>query len=167
MILRLQDEFNRTVVEAILESINETFNNAMSTILRDATVYVVSNKKDAILNEILSILERKGMKEHLKFFKERRFKNKEIVICIDDDRTAIDTVIIKVNVQNGNGYTTLSVVHFIKRMIQILQEREMIGFLTANDERMAIDKIMFGVPRRFEKSEIVVFPRVKDLPYYI
>ena len=167
MDLRLQEEFDPNFITALLGSIDEAFGNVMLSVLEKATVYVIGDKEDDVLREITRKLEEKGTMEQLTFFKEKQFKNKEIVICIDGDRHMIDMMIIKVNVKNGNGYKTVSIVHFIKRIMEILQERKLIGFYTRDEERVIVDRIMFDVPRRFASSEVVTLSRMKELPYYI
>ena len=166
MKLRVQDDFNPGIVSALLEAINDAFDNLIWSILENTTVYVVGNKKDEIASEIISKLERLNMEKHLNFFKNDDNRSKEIVFSIDGD-SGIDSLVAKVNVENGNGYKTVSIVHFIKRVMEILQERKLIGFYTRDEERVIVDRIMFDVPRRFASSEVVTLSRMKELPYYI
>lgn len=160
--LKLQDGFDPALVKALIDIMDDMFDHAITPVLKNTRIYVTGGKKDALYLEIVGELEKRGMVDHVNFFKDERFETKEIVSCIDDGRSGIGVMIVKVNVSNGNGYKTLSVVHFIKRFMEIFQERGVIRKLEKDEECTAINEIMYRVPERVSNTEIVTLGKARN-----
>lgn len=172
MQLRLQDDFDPGVLHTLFDIMDETFNHTIKPKLIDAKIYVIGNKdeeNDDVFKEVIKELEKHDKHDELKFFKDKTFKDNEIVICLDNDNSHIESMIVKVNVDNGNGYKTLSVIHFVNRLIEIFQEKNVIPRMTQGKVLDLIDKIVYGVPERIPNSEVVLMASTKSdfLSYFI
>jgi hypothetical protein len=155
MNLRLGNGINPLVVEALFDILDEEFDGEIKKRMKGTTIYVVTSQKDGIIEEIVLKLKDKEMDQFIKIFTEREYKDKEIVFCISDQNDMMESIIAKINVENGNGYKTISAVHFVERILRIFQSKNIIGTLSQQNEAILVDKIIYGIPGIVRNSEVV------------
>lgn len=156
MELRVDDALDHRVIAATIDILDALLDGVVKKKLEPSIIYVIGSVKSKLVPAIIEILVEAGMQRFSKIFSDASYKDKEFVCCLGGDHDEpIKFIIAKINVDKQNDYTTMSLVHLVKRIIRIFQEKKFTRSMSAEDEDIIVDTVLHEIPVIVRNAEVV------------
>lgn len=163
MILKLDRNEHRDVIETMFDLLDETFDREIMKFLDHSTFYLVLPGSH-VVGELIEHLEERRMDQFVQVFTADTFADKEVVFCIADNDGAIQSIVAKVNANRGSGYTDISMSYLVRQLIEIFEARGMIAPMTPLQERAINEFIISEIPARMTARAEAVRMQHKPAP---
>ena len=169
MELRIDETLDRRVIQAAFDIMDDVMDGVITKNMGNSIVYVIGSIESLLVPTIVKILSKAKLNRFIPVFKDVKYRNKEFVFCIGggDLDPSIKSLIVKFNVEKKDGYTTISLNHFVKRLIVILRSKDSDVSKTITDMDEIVDRVIREIPLRVKDAELSVEQQRPVPQFYI